>query len=75
MLEWRERMRSVYPYATTGGLIPNNVKSLRSLATRYGAQYAVLDRRVYYQLPRLPIVYPRGSQRNQTYVVVELPSR
>lgn len=75
LIEWKERMRDVYPASLGHTKVTINYQSLRSMRDRYDAQFMIVDHRVVAEPIPLQKIYPLDPANNQTYAVYDLPFR
>ncbi|MEO9594855.1 DUF6798 domain-containing protein, partial [Rhodopirellula bahusiensis] len=71
--EWAKRFLEVYPSRLSTMRVTIRYDDLRTMRSKYGCDWIIVDRRVVG--PELPLVqiYPAANQRNSTYAVYQLP--
>jgi hypothetical protein len=75
LVEWGRRLGDAYRFDGKKILLPMSDTQLNQLQKKYELRYVLLDRRVLQQnAPLLPILYPTGTQINDSFSVFEFPS-
>lgn len=76
VVEWSRRIKEAYQYDDQKNLKPITLEKLEELRRKYGIHYVLLDLRVREQsIPAWKLLYPVSPEYNQSFAVMEVPSR